>query len=122
MGYKKILAITAPLLFLLAGIIYFQRFFTTLGTLIFSYSFSTALSLSFLYFLREEIFCSWLRFTKWYLSFAAIAIILSLGSHGGWGVGNIFDTELVTMFSAGIFFIISLILIVYKSFRLRGGR
>ena len=83
MGYKKILAVTAPLLFLIAGVIYSQRFFTTLGTLIFSFSISTALSLSILYFTREEVFRSWLRFTRWYLSFAAIAILLSLGSHGG---------------------------------------
>ncbi len=68
-----------------------------------------------LYFLREATFRSWLRFTKWYLPLAALAILLSLGSHGGWGVGNIFDTELVTMFSAGIFFVLSLVLIVTRS-------
>lgn len=70
-----------------------------------------------LYFLREETFRSWFRFTKWYLSFAAIAIFLSLSSHGGWGVGNIFDTELVTVWSAGLFFVISLILIAVKSWK-----
>lgn len=86
---------------------------------LFFYSITLILLSSILYFLREGVFRSWLRFTKWYLSFAALAIILSLGSHGGWGVGNIFDTELVIMFSAGFFFIISLVLIVYKSYRLR---
>ena len=74
---------------------------------------------SLLYFLREEVFCSWFSFARWYLSLAAIAIFLSLSSHGGWGVGNIFDTELVTMWSAGLFFLTSLFLIAIKSWKLR---
>lgn len=78
------------------------------------------LPISFLlYFLREEVFRSWSRFARWYLSLAAIAILLSFGSHGGWGVGNIFSTELVTMWSAGLFFLISVFLIAIKSWKLR---
>lgn len=90
-----------------------------IGQPLFFFSLSLLPTLILLYFLREEVFRSWFRFTKWYLSFAAIAIFLSLGSHGGWGVGNIFSTELVTMWSAGFFFLISLFLIVIKSWKLR---
>jgi hypothetical protein len=84
--------------------------------------FSSAVFLisSSLYFLREEIFISWLHFTKWYIPFAAIAILLSLRSHGGWGIGNIFATEIVTMWSAGLFFFFSVILLFAKSLKLRG--
>ncbi len=89
------------------------------GQPLFFFSLSVLPLSAILYFLREEVFCSWSRFTKWYLSLAAIAIFLSLGSHGGWGVGNIFSTELVTMWSAGLFFLISLFLIVIKSLKLR---
>lgn len=129
MGYKKKILITLASLvavflafFLLC---YFnegscsQNTHETLALYMLSFSFSTALSLSLLYFLREEVFRSWLRFTRWYLSFATIAIFLSLGSHGGWGIGNIFAPEFVIMWSAGFFFVISLILIIYKSYRLR---
>lgn len=89
------------------------------GQPLFFFSLSVLPLFAILYFLREEVFRSWSRFAKWYLPLAAIAIFLSFGSHGGWGVGNIFDTELVTMWSAGLFFVISLILIIYKSYRLR---
>ncbi len=76
--------------------------------------------LSFIFlFTREEIFHSWLHFAKWYLPLAGIAIFLSLRSHGGWGFPNIFATELVTMWAAGLFFIISLIIIIYKTISIR---
>lgn len=83
------------------------------------FSFSVFLVSALLYFLREEIFRSWLRFAKWYLPLAGIAILLSRRSHGGWGYPNIFATEIVAMWTAGLFFLISLILIIYKSLKLR---
>ncbi|MEK7520288.1 MAG: hypothetical protein AAB581_03555 [Patescibacteria group bacterium] len=77
-----------------------------------------------LYFLREEIFHSWARFTKWYLPLAAILIVFVADSRGGLfiGFGGGFDREGMVWFTAGLFFIISLILIIYKSLKLRRER
>lgn len=128
---KKILISLASLVAVFLGFLllcYFnenscsQNTHETLALYMLEFSFFIALSLSLLYLLREEIFRSWLRFTKWYLPPATIAVIISSGSHGGWGIGNIFAPEFVTMWSAGLFFIISLFLIAYKSYRLRSEK
>jgi hypothetical protein len=78
--------------------------------------------LSILYFLREEIFRSWLKLTKWYLPIATVIITWSAmsGSSGGWGMPNFFDSESMSWFTAGLFLLISLILIIKKSIQFRG--
>ena len=56
-----------------------------------------------------------LRIPNFNRSLAGMAIFLSLGSHGGWGVGNIFATQLVIMWFAILFFVLSLIIIIYRT-------
>ena len=129
MGYKKRILISLATLVVVFLIFFFlcylnedlcsQNTHETLALYMLALSFSTSLSLSILYFLREEVFHSWLRFMKWYAPIATIAVILSNGSHGGWGIGNIFAPEFVIMWSAGLFFLISLFLIAIKSWNLR---
>ncbi len=125
MEYKKnilILGSLSSVLFLsiLSGCYFFedlcsQNTHETLALSVLFYSFIGAIFLVILYFLQEKVFRSWLRFTKWYISIATVAIFLSENSHGGWGIGNIFAPEIVIAFSAGIFFLASLALIIVRS-------
>ncbi|MCK9352193.1 MAG: hypothetical protein M0P76_05400 [Candidatus Pacebacteria bacterium] len=119
MDKKKILIAVTSILFIIATAIYLGRFFSPLGTLIFSYSSVFGFLFIILYFLRDEIFYPWVHFVKWYIPIAGFAMLLSLRSHAGWGIGNIFDTEIVTMWSAGLFFFLSVILMLVKSLKLR---
>ncbi len=129
MGYKKKILISLATLVAVFLTFFFLCYFNedlcsqntheTLALYMLAFSFSAAFSLSILYFLHEEVFRSWFRFAKWYISLATIAVILSNGSHGGWGIGNIFAPEFVIMWSAGLFFVISLVFIMIKSWKLR---
>ena len=69
-----------------------------------------------LFFLKDEIFNSWLKFTKWYLPIAIILIVI-FPSHAGFLSP---DRETITWLSAALFLIISLLIIGWKSWRLRG--
>lgn len=75
-----------------------------------------------LYFLREEVFRSWARFAKWYLIASLVLLVLGSNQHGGYISTGLNDRESMTWFLSGLFFVVSLILIAYKSFRLRGGK
>jgi hypothetical protein len=71
-----------------------------------------------IYFLREEIFLSWWKFVKYYLPIAFFLILgFSSGGGGSFSMGN--DMEAMIFFTAGLYFIISLVLIIYKSIKLR---
>jgi len=72
-----------------------------------------------LYFLREEIFRSWFHFSKWYIFLSFVAIFLSNSSSHRVFL-NPFETELVAWETSCSYFIISIILIIYKSIKLRG--
>ena len=67
-------------------------------------------------FLHESVFRSWLRFSACYLPIAALLIILApVTDHSILA----FDKEFMSEFLAGLFLIISLILIIYKQFHKR---
>lgn len=76
-----------------------------------------------LLFLHEEIFQSWKKFAKIYLSISVAIILLFMFSSGGggnFGLGGGMDAEGATMFLSALFFIISLVIIITKSLKLRG--
>lgn len=74
-----------------------------------------------LYFLREAVFTSWFRFAKWYLPIAmGIIIYAGLSDKGGsWGIPSLFDSEIATWLFSSLFFLLSLLIICYKSYQLR---
>ena len=80
------------------------------------FSISTALSNIPLAFLSPSVFSSWFHFSKYYLPIAALLIILSPVSDGSL-LG--FDKEFISWFLAGTFFVVSMVLIVYKQPRTR---
>jgi len=68
------------------------------------------------YFLREEVFRAWLRFTYWWLPLSFVMIYLAAGSSGGsFGIPNVLDQETVAFIFSALFALISLILIAIKS-------
>ncbi|MFA5831255.1 MAG: hypothetical protein WC878_05495 [Candidatus Paceibacterota bacterium] len=70
----------------------------------------------------EDIFRSWKNFSYWWIPISIFFIAMTPSSSGGslgsFGMGM--DRESVTWFFAVLFFLISLILIIYKSIKLKG--
>ncbi|HEY4478786.1 MAG TPA: hypothetical protein VI981_00260 [Candidatus Paceibacterota bacterium] len=74
-----------------------------------------------LYFMRSGVFYSWVKFTLWWVPLSVILIAIT-PEYGGSGLdGGIpsFGREVVIWFMAGGFFVLSLLIIAWKSFRLR---
>ena len=86
-----------------------------------SFSLMSIFFSTILLFLHESVFRSWFKFARIYIPLALIFIFLSALSPGGgsWGVSNNFDGEAATWFFSGLFLLISLILIFYKSRKLK---
>jgi hypothetical protein len=69
----------------------------------------------------EEAFLSWKKFAKYYTPFIVLIGIGAFFEDGGgsWGV-SVGSTGDLFIFSLVLFYVISLILIIYKSIKLRG--
>ena len=90
-------------------------------SILFFFSSTTFFSLIPLYFLKEGVYLSWKKFALWYIPIVAIILLISPQSGGGgFNPGYGFDQESLTFFFSGLFAVISLILITYKSIKLRG--
>lgn len=89
---------------------------------LFLFSLSVLICSGILFFLREEIFRSWTRFAKWYLLVSAGVLLFGSFDGGGYISMGLDDRESVTWFLAGFFLFISLVLIVWKWFTLRGKK
>ena len=69
------------------------------------------------YFLKEQIFRTWLHFAYGWIPLSLLFVyIASQSSGGGFGIPNVFDTESVSIIFSVLFFIISILLIFIKSF------
>lgn len=83
---------------------------------------SISLSLIFLIllFTKEAVFNSWKKFGVWYIPLAALLIFITPSSSGGsFGFSMGIDREGVTMFTSAIFLIVSILIIIVKSWKLR---
>lgn len=73
------------------------------------------------YKMREEVFRAWFNFTKWWVPISIFLILITPDSSGGsFGIPNVFDKGFLAFILAALFFIISLVIIVRKSLKLRG--
>ena len=70
------------------------------------------------YKMREEVFAAWMKFTQWWIPLTFIAVLLTPRDSGGFI--SVAYKEVLSFFCAVLFLIISLILITYKSYKLRG--
>ena|SRR3989344_7737048 len=79
------------------------------------------LILFILFFLRKEVFFTWIKFAIPALFFSLLAIFTTATSSGGlFSVGlPDFDRALTTLILGILFFFISLVLIIYKSLSLK---
>lgn len=72
-------------------------------------------------FVKDSTYDSWRKFTKYFLVFAVVAILITptSGSSGGSLGMDIYaiDKELVTILLSGLYAVISLPLIIYKTFK-----
>ena len=69
-----------------------------------------------LLFCKEEIFKSWFRFARWALPLSILLIIVAPTTNGSFTPFYGINKEMVTWLMGGLFTLISLILIVWKSF------
>ncbi len=70
------------------------------------------------YKMKEEVFNAWIKFTIWFVPLSMIAILLTPVDDGGsWSIPLKGPVALLT---TGLFFTISLIIICWKHFSLRG--
>lgn len=73
------------------------------------------------YKMREEVFRAWWNFARWWVPLSIFLTLIMPGSSGGgFGIPSIFDKEFLAFILAALFFIISLVIIVRKSLKLRG--
>jgi hypothetical protein len=69
------------------------------------------------YFLREEIFTSWFRFARVWVPLSIILVIITPGGSGGGFMPSLIDKELTAFLMAGLFLIISTLIIIIKSIK-----
>ena len=65
------------------------------------------------YFLREEIFRAWLRFTYWWVPLS-FAIVLFASSRQSANIVGLSDQAIFGVFTWGLYILISLIIITWK--------
>ena len=71
-------------------------------------------------FTNPQVFTTWKKFAIPYIAISALILIFASDSGGSWGVGSIIDDrEGISIILSILFFVISLILIAVKSWRLR---
>jgi hypothetical protein len=84
-------------------------------------SFFLGITFLVLRFLPKRVFNLWLKFAVWYVPLAALWIIITPASGGGWA-GLAPDKEGVIWLLGGIYLAVSFCLIAYKTLRLKFSR
>ncbi len=72
------------------------------------------------YPLREETFRSWLRFAKWWVPMSMLLVLITPDGQSGGYMPSLIDKQVVAFLTSAVFIIISLIIVLYKSIKLRG--
>jgi uncharacterized membrane protein YhdT len=103
----------------------FGDFYLKVATLIFGslFFFSIAIFLVSitLFFIKEVVYLAWRKFAIWYVPISIIYIsTASSRSQGSFGYSLPSDQEFAIYALPFLFIVISLILIIYKSIKLRG--
>ncbi|MDH4330109.1 MAG: hypothetical protein OEV93_00980 [Candidatus Moranbacteria bacterium] len=111
MKNKKILLSAAIILSIIAGTIYKNRYFNDLGTFLFLFSLALIIIFIVLYFVKNEgVFKIWRNFAGVYLSIAIILAVITPDTPGFLRP----DSEIISLWLAGIFFVVSLGIILGK--------
>lgn len=67
------------------------------------------------YFIREEIFRSWIKFTYIWIPISIFLVLFIPGGGGNSAFPSLIDKELVSIFMSGLYFSISLIIVIFGS-------
>lgn len=113
--YKKILAIFIPILGIIALIIHFTQTFNSLGVYIFEFSLSFLIIFIALLFAKKEVFRIWSKFAVIIVPISTVLILISPSI--GDPLRLVFDKKEATFFLAIQFLVMSVVLILTKSFR-----
>ena len=97
---------------------YFNLVSYTISDPISNLSISLLLILVVLLFLGENIFFSWFRVARWMIPIALLIVFSTPGVSHSWAIGGP-TRETISLFTAGLFLVISLILIIKKSIQVR---
>ena len=76
----------------------------------------------FLLFVRDQIFIAWLTFAKWWIPLTIVLIVISPTDGSGAFFPAFSSKELTSIWMSSLFVVISLILITYKHFTLKGDQ
>ncbi len=71
------------------------------------------------YKMRDEVFQTWIKFTKWFIPLSMFLILITPTANGGYFV-SLWDNQMTAIFTSFLYTLLSLILIIYKSIKLRG--
>lgn len=107
---KVVFGVLIVLLSVVVLAIYLNRYFTDLGTFLFSFSLSFLGVLLGLYFSGEKSFNAWKKFAIIYLPIAFLLILITPRTGGFISP----DSEMVSLWLAGIFFVVSVAIILVK--------
>lgn len=66
------------------------------------------------YFLKEQVFRAWVNFVKWWVPLQILLVLITPESSGGYFV-SLIDKQFVAIILSGIFTILSLVIIIWKS-------
>lgn len=66
------------------------------------------------YFLKESVFRAWVNFAKWWVPLQILLVLITPESSGGYFV-SIVDKQFVALILSGIFAVISLLIVIWKS-------
>ena len=72
------------------------------------------------YKMREEVFHSWLRFAYVWVPVSIFLVLVTPNGQSGGYMPSLIDKQVIVVFTSFLFVAISLILITYKSIRLKG--
>src|SRR3989344_3970663 len=120
-NYSFFAKVLILLLVIQGGVIYYLKFFTGIGGSLFAFSIASIPILFLLSISRREVFSTWWKFALVWILLSAIIVVLTpeYGAESGFGLDLSLHRELVGQFMATGFFVISLLVISWKSFQLR---
>jgi hypothetical protein len=70
----------------------------------------------FYFFLKDEIFKPWIKFTYWWLPLSIILTLITPGGSGSFFV-NIWDKEMTVIFMSAIYVVVSTIMLIINIIR-----
>lgn len=90
--------------------------YTTIMSFLFIFPFVFLFSL-ITYFLKEEIFHSWIKFTYVWVPFSMFLVFIIPRGGGNAAFPSLIDNQLVAILMSGLYIIISLIMIIWLSIK-----